>query len=96
MSQARIVEDALLCRFDPDVQASIEEQILNRMGRIDISQSKIEARLAETYEILAHFVLYWLTHTEPIPDGERNAAQALGQRRFDHFIQQVANLIGNE
>lgn len=27
---------------------------------------------------------------------ERNTAPALGQRRFDHFIQQVAKKLGNE
>ena len=47
-------------------------------------------------ETQAHFVFYWLTRTEPIPEGERDAAHALGQRRFDHFIQQVARKLGNE
>lgn len=91
MSQARIVEDALLRRFDPDQHIRLEERILDRMNRFDECQSRIEARATETYETLAHFVLYWLTHTEPIPDGERNAAQALGQRRFDYFVRQIAN-----
>lgn len=93
MSQAKIVEDALLRRFDPDDHAGLAELVFNRMNRFDASQSRMEARIAETYETLAHFILYWLTRTEPIPDGERNAAQALGQRRFDHFIDQVARRI---
>lgn len=93
MSQAKIVEDALLLRFDPDQRAGFEATLLDRMVRFDLSQSRIEAQIAETYETLAHFVLYWLTHTEPIPDGERNAAQALGQRRFDYFVRQVAERI---
>ncbi|RAN32762.1 hypothetical protein [Hyphomonas pacifica] len=93
MSQARIVEDALLRRFEPDHQAGFEEQILNRMNRFDVAQSRIETSVSETYETLAHFVLYWLTHTEPIQDGEREAAQALGQRRFEHFVGQVARRI---
>lgn len=93
MSQAKIVEDALLRRFDPDLQAGLEEQILHRMYRFDVSQSRIEAKTAETYETIAQFVLYWLTHTEPIPDGERRAAQALGQRRFDHFVSQIEERI---
>ena len=90
MSQAKIVEDALLRRFDPDQRARLGEILLDRMARFDLSQSRVEAQVAETYETLALFVLYWLTHTGPIPDGERNVAQALGQRRFDYFMGQVA------
>ena len=74
-------------------QAGFEEQFLNRMNRFDVAQSRIETSVSETYETLAHFVLYWLTHTEPIQDGEREAAQALGQRRFEHFVGQVARRI---
>lgn len=94
MSQAKIVEDALLRRFEPDQRARPGATLLDRMARFDLSQSRVEAQVAETYETLAHFVLYWLTHTEPIPDGERNAAQALGQRRFKYFIDQVSRGIG--
>lgn len=39
---------------------------------------------------LGQFVLYLLTRSEPLPEEEREAALALGQRRFDHFIGQVA------
>ena len=41
-------------------------------------------------ETTGHFVLYWLTRTDPIPESERDIAHALGQRRFDHFINQIA------
>jgi len=50
--------------------------------------------VALTMETLAHYVFYWLTRTDPIPEGERDAAHALGQRRFDFFIEQVAAKIG--
>ena len=41
-------------------------------------------------ETTGHFVLYWLTRTDPIPESERDIAHALGERRFDHFIKQIA------
>ncbi|MGE6699299.1 hypothetical protein ACQKH5_16495 [Hyphomonas sp. NPDC076900] len=51
---------------------------------------EIERDVALLLETLGQFVLYWLTRTDPIPEGEREIAHALGQRRFDYFIQQVA------
>jgi hypothetical protein len=53
----------------------------------------MERDIAFTYETLAHYVYYWLTRMEPIPDGERDIAHVLGQRRFEHFRQQVAHKI---
>ena len=47
-------------------------------------------------ETLCHFVLYWLTRIEPIPDGERDAAQALGMKRYDQFLLQVARKLQSD
>jgi hypothetical protein len=62
---------------------------LVRKDTFDQRQSEIERNVSCTFGTLAHYVFYWLTRTEPIPESERDAAHALGQRRFDHFIQQV-------
>ena len=82
--------------FDPEANLVLEERLLRRMDAFDRRQGEIERDTALCLETLAHFVFYWLTRTEPIPEGERDAAHALGQRRFDHFIQQVAKKLGNE
>ena len=42
------------------------------------------------------FVLYWLTRTDPIPESQRDAAQILGQRRFEFFIDQVARRVASD
>ena len=46
--------------------------------------------MAEVIETLKHYILYWLTVTQPIPQGSRDGAHALGRRRMDHFMAQVA------
>lgn len=96
VTKAKVVEDALSRYFDPEANLVLEEQLLRRMDAFDRRQGEIERDTALCLETLAHFVFYWLTRTEPIPEGERDAAHALGQRRFDHFIQQVARKLGNE
>ena len=96
VTKAKVVEDALSRYFDPEANLVLEERLLRRMDAFDRRQGEIERDTALCLETLAHFVFYWLTRTEPIPEGERDAAHALGQRRFDHFIQQVAKKLGNE
>lgn len=95
VTKTHIVEEALGRFFDPEVNLVLEERLLRRMDAFDRRQGEIERDTALCLETLAHFVFYWLTRTEPIPEGERDAAHALGQRRFDHFIKQVARKIGN-
>jgi hypothetical protein len=96
VTKTDIVEEALSRFFDPEPNLVLEERLLRRMDAFDRRQGEIERDTALCLETIAHFVFYWLTRTEPIPEGERDAAHALGQRRFDHFIQQVARKLGNE
>ncbi len=88
-SQAKIVEAALSAWFSPPERPELGDQLLQRLDAFDARQAEMERDIAFTFEALAHFILYWLTRTEPIPDGERDVAHALGKRRFDHFIDQV-------
>ncbi len=96
VTKTEIVEEALSRFFDPEANLVLEERLLRRMDAFDERQGEIERDTALCLETIAHFVLYWLTRTEPIAEGERDAAHALGQRRFDHFIQQVARKLGKE
>lgn len=92
-TKAKIVEAALRAWFEPEAAMTQEARLLKRLDGFDLRQASIEHDLACTYETLAHFILYWLTRTEPIPEGERDAAHALGKRRFDYFIEQVARKV---
>ena len=94
VTQSAIVEDALRCYFDPDAKAGREAVILKRLDAIDLRQGAVERDAAIILETLGQYVLYWLTRTEPLPEGERDVAHNLGQRRLDYFIEQVAAKIG--
>ena len=88
-TKSAIIEQALREYFDPEAKSGLEERILARLDAFDIRQGEIERDVGFTLEALGQFVLYWLTRTDPLPEGEREAAHALGQRRFDYFIEQV-------
>jgi hypothetical protein len=96
VTKTAIVEDALRAWFDPEARSVLEERLLARMVAFDQRQADMEKDLAYTYATLSHFVYYWLTRTEPIPEGDRDIAHALGQKRFEYFIAQVDNKISQE
>ena len=92
-TKSAIIEQALRGYFDPEAKSGLEERILARLDVFDIRQGEIERDVGFTLEALGQFVLYWLTRTDPLPEGERKAAHALGQRRFDYFAEQVARKV---
>lgn len=85
-----IIETAIQQYFATDQVQHRDAQLLSRIDRFDIRQDRIETDLRLCTETLAQYVLYWLSQTQPIPEAEREAAYALGKRRYDHFVQQVA------
>jgi len=92
-TKSAITEDALRAYLDPDRTAARDHILLQRLDRIEKRQNAMERDLALCLETLGQFVLYWLTRTDPIPEAERDAAQILGQRRFEFFIDQVARRV---
>lgn len=85
-----LIEQALEEYFEPEIRHGLEEMLLDRLDGFEVRQGEIERDVALLLETLGQFVLYWLTRTDPIPEGEREIAHALGQRRFEHFTAQVA------
>jgi predicted transcriptional regulator len=85
-----ILEQALRCYLDPDRNRSLEDRLMERMDGFERRLGQLFWAVDLGVETTGHFVLYWLTRTDPIPEGERETAHALGQRRFDYFINQIA------
>lgn len=90
---ASIAEAALCAYFDPAVAEGRDKIFLDRLDQFDLRQAEIEKELALAVEMIAQFVLYWLTATPPLSEADRKSAHALGQRRFDRFVDQVGKKI---
>ena len=90
VTKSAIVEQALREFFNPEIRDGMEERILKRLNQFDVRQGHIERDTNIAVEALGQFIFYWLTRTDPLPETEREAAHALGRRRFDYFIEQVA------
>lgn len=95
-TKSAIMEDALRAYLDPQRNAARDDLLLQRLDRIEKRQNAMERDQALCLETLGQFVLYWLTRTDPIPEAERDAAQLLGQRRFEFFINQVATRVASD
>ena len=96
VTKSAIIEDALRAYLDPTRTGGREQVLMTRLDQFELRQNAIERDVALLLETLGQFVFYWLTRTDPLPEGERDAAHALGQRRFDYFIEQVARKIGED
>jgi hypothetical protein len=96
VTKSAIVEDALRAYLDPTRTGGREQALMTRLDQFDLRQGAIERDLALCLETLGQYVLYWLTRTDPLPQDERGAAQTLGQRRFDFFIEQVVEKISSD
>ena len=86
-----IIETALDQYFAHEQPGQGDHAILTRLDKIAEIQGEVQADTRLNAEALGQFILYWLTRSEPLPEDERDAAHALGQRRFDHFVSQVAH-----
>jgi len=95
-TKSAIMEDALRAYLDPQRTAARDDILFQRLDRIEKRQNAMERDLALCLETLGQFVLYWLTRTDPIPESQRDAAQILGQRRFEFFIDQVARRVASD
>jgi hypothetical protein len=93
VTMTAIVEAAIQRYFDDEAAEPPSALILRRLDRIDHSQANAENDLEEIVEVLKLYILYWLTLTQPLPEGSRDAAHALGRRRMAHFSSQVAQAV---
>ncbi|GAB4531852.1 MAG: hypothetical protein Kow00133_20400 [Amphiplicatus sp.] len=96
-SKASIVDAALLSLLAPKSDDREYAAILKRLDRMTRAMERLAGDAAAQTETLALYILYYLCITPPLPDGARAAAEALGRRRFNHFIAQVGDrLMGKE
>lgn len=95
VSKAAIVDAALAAFLSPEADDRRDAAIIRRLDRMDRWIDRLERDLTITAETLALYVRYYLTVTPPLPEQDREAAQALGRERFDYFIEQLAKRLAS-
>lgn len=93
VSQAQIVEAALLSFLSPDGPERLEAALARRLDRLSRQSDRLEHHIQISNEAVALFVRFWLTATPPLPDTAQSAAQAIGRRRYENFVQALGRRI---
>lgn len=97
VSKSALVDAAIQKMLAPKPDASFESALTRRLDKMSKSMERYAYDAAALTETLALFVLYYLCITPPLPEDHREGAEALGRKRFDHFISQVGDrLMGEE
>lgn len=88
-SKSAIVADALRAWLARRGARELEDLLQVRLDRLSRQLGRIERDQQILLESLALFVRYQLTVTAPLPEAEQEAARAVGQERFESFVNQV-------
>lgn len=92
-SKSAIVSDALRAFIARRGANELDDRLKVRLDRVSRQLNRIERDQQILLESLALFVRYYLTVTAPLPEADQEAARALGQERFQAFIDQVGRRI---
>lgn len=94
-SKSAIVADALRSYLARRGTKELDDLLKTRLDRISRQLSRIERDQQVLLETLALFVRYYLTVTAPLPETDQAAARALGQERFQAFIDQIGRRLAH-
>ena len=92
-SKSAIVSDALRAWLARRAANEVDDLLRVRLDRISAQLHRIERDQQIMMESLGLFIRYQLTVTPPLPEADHAAARAIGQDRFQAFIDQVGRRV---
>jgi hypothetical protein len=96
-TKASIVDAALKLLLAPKSDDRELTVLIKRFDKMTRAMERLADDATAQSETLALYVLYYLCITPPLPEQSRAGAEALGRKRFEHFIGQVGDrLMGKE
>lgn len=96
VTRTEIVEAALASLLSPDHEEKIEAMLSRRFDRIGRQLDRLEWNLDLGNEGFALFVRHWLTSTAPLPEAALPAAQAMGKRCWEGFVESLSRRMESE
>lgn len=93
ISKTEIVEAALASLLSPDDEQRIEAVLARRLDRISRQLDRLDWQSELSNEALGLFVRFWLTSNPPLPEAGLKAAQAMGKKRWQSFVEALTRRI---
>jgi len=93
-SKSAIVADGLRTLLERRGSTELDDLLKGRFDRVNAHMNRLERRQDIILESFALFILYYLTITAPVPKTDK-AARAVGQDRFQAFVEQVGRRISS-
>ena len=90
VSQALVVETALISFLSPDGSEQMEAAFSRRLDKLTRQAERLDYHVEVTNEALALFIRFWLTANPPLPNSAMAAAQAQGKERYKGFVEALA------
>lgn len=95
-SKTSVVDAAIKEFLDKKIDERQLTLLNKRLDRMAHAMDRLSHDAAAQSETLALFVLYYLCMTPPLPDERRAGAEAVGRKRFEHFMAQVGDRLAGE
>jgi predicted transcriptional regulator len=93
-SKSAILSDALRAYLNRKAGNEIDDLVKRRLDKISNTLGRVERDQQILLESLALFINYQFTITAPMPEADASA-RAIGQDRFQAFIEQVGRRISS-
>ena len=96
-TKTSLVEAAIKELLDKKSDDRELAKLVHRLDKMSRAMDRLAGDASAQTETLALYILYYLCITPPLPESTRASCEALGRKRFDHFITQVGDrLMGKE
>jgi hypothetical protein len=96
MTKSALVNKALAHLLHPPVAKEPSQEELRALRALLKRVRWLQRETMVLAETLAQFIRYFLMVTPPLPERERQAAEALGRKRYEIFVRQIARRVGSD
>ena len=96
-TKTKLVDAAIKELLDKKSDDRELAKLVVRLDKMSNSLDRLAGDASAQTETLALYILYYLCITPPLPESTRGSCEALGAKRFEHFIGQVGDrLMGKD
>ena len=94
-NKSKLTETALAQLLSPPRESEQENATPRRLDRLSRDVNIIHRHQQIVIESFGLFIRHYLAVSPPLPPSEQQAAQALGQQRFQRFIEQLGRRLAS-